>query len=245
MSYLYSLYQHPTKGSWGFSAPHNGKVRTAFVDARSQAATLSAIEPLKLAPTLSLLLRGGYSKVTLPHYLHLQNKLDVGVTGTFVTRHPDLGDALDGELVLFAAVPTGTDMTLVTADWKELLSGTDSTNDAARERWLLHCASITCYVPAMSHDPHGVMLLAQWAREEKLITVATRGSLPPASPLDARHAWRDFLTMWFETSRIEDAFDQLGWPLCEALSGIAHVQTTTSQGDGGDPWIDIANQAAF
>ncbi len=244
MSFLYNLYRHPTKGSWGFSAPHEGKVRTAFVDARNQAATLSVIEPLKLAPTLSLLLRGGYSKVTLPHYLHLQNTADVGVTGTFVTRHPDLGDALGGELVLFAAVPAGADMRGAVTGWEERLSGTDSTNDAAREQWLLHCAAVTCYVPAMSHDPHGVLLLAQWAREAKLITVAARGSLPPAAPQDARHEWRDFLTMWFETSRIDDAFDQLGWPLCEALSGIVPVQTSTLQG-GDDPWIDIANQAAF
>jgi hypothetical protein len=243
MSVLYNLYRHPEKGTWGFSTTQHGKVRTAFVDSRSNVLKRSEIEPLKLAPTLAGLLRGGYSKVASPQYLQVGSANGI-VTGAFVGRHPDLGELLAGELVLFAAIPQGTATPAIVETWAAILAASDSAKPDAREQWLQHCREVGSYFPAMSSEPHAALLVGQWAREARQAIVPSRGGVPIPAPKDARHEWRDFLTMWFELARIDEAFNDLGWPLAEALNLIPAIAAESPQG-GDDGWIDIASQAAF
>lgn len=148
MSYLYNVYSSPKKGQWGFTAVQDGAVRTAFVDGRDQQVTLETIAPIKLAPTLARLLRSGYRRETHPQYL-LQTTSDGMNTGRFVLKHPDLGEGLRGEMVLFAALPPQLQMVQAVDDWEEALRGADSPDQGARSAWLAHCRQASTYVPAM------------------------------------------------------------------------------------------------
>lgn len=243
MSYLYNVYRHPKKGQWGFTGAIDGEIRTAFVDGRDQQVTTDLITTIKFAPRLAKLLRSGYTRVSQPHYL-LQTTRDGLKTGSFVLRHPELGEDLRGDLVLFAALPPQLAMADVVNEWDSALSDADSPDEQARSAWLEHCAATATYVPAMSHDPHGVLLVAQWARENSLVLIAAKGSLPVASPKDARYAWREFLQHWFEPRSIDTALTQLGWPLRDALSAPVATEQTTLPG-GEDRWLDLTQQAAF
>lgn len=243
MSHLYNLYTHAEKGQWGFTAVIDGAVHTAFVDARDGAVTTATVQPMMLAPRLAALLRSGYRRDPQPQYLarSVEDGRDVG---RFQLRHPDLGDGLSGELILFAAVPPQLEMAEVVDTWRDALDGTDSPDHAARTKWLGHCERLTAYAPAMSHDAHGVLLVAQWARSNNLILVAAKGSLPAMAPKDGRYEWREYLLRWFTAQAIDSAMNQLGWALSDGLVAAAPPTTSTSP-DDGDHWIGLANQAAF
>jgi hypothetical protein len=181
--------------------------------------------------------------VSQPQYLLQENSGGLK-KGRFALRHPDLGEGLRGELVLFAALPPQTQMNDVVSEWESALSSADSPDHAARATWLEHCAAAASYVPAMSHDPHGVLLVAQWARENTLVLITAKGSLPTAAPKDARYEWRDYLRQWFEPDSIENALAHLGWPLREAVATPAPADNSTSP-DGDDQWLDLTQKAAF
>ena len=243
MSYLYNVYSSPKKGQWGFTAVQDGAVRTAFVDGRDQQVTLETIAPIKLAPTLARLLRSGYRRETHPQYL-LQTTTDGMNTGRFVLKHPDLGEGLRGEMVLFAALPPQLQMVQAVDEWEEALRGADSPDHGARAAWLAHCRQASTYAPAMSHDPHGPLIVAQWARQNSLVLIASQGSLPAASPKDARYEWREFLQQWFKPGLIDESLAQLGWPLREAMTASPPAELSTLP-EGEDRWLDLTHRAAF
>lgn len=242
MSILYNVYTHPVRGQWGFSTvTSENAVHTASVDPDGNV-TRGKLDPLKVAPVLQKHLRGGYQKSAQGKYLHLTVR-DGREHGEFVTQHPDLGRALEGERVFFVAVPEGIAATEVTAVWTDRLescSGKGRTRDA----WLKHCQQVTAYLPAMSQDAHAALLVAEWGRENDLMLVCEGAEVPPSPPSRQRHEWRAFLRRWFTESKVDDALAELGWPLNEALAAASTApgKTTTP---AGDEWTSLAQQASF
>jgi hypothetical protein len=238
MSYLYTTYQHPSKGGWGFTDVIDGSVHTAAVDGEG-GVTLGKLEPMKLGPELQRRIRGGYAKVTQPKYLHRVPR-NGKLAGEFVAQHPDLGRSLQGECILFVAIAPDTQMTETVADWERRLGNCDP--QPGREEWLEHCVNVTAYAPAMSNDPAAALVVAQWAHDDKLILVANAGTAPAGAPSAERHNWRTYLTNWFALEQIDQALTDLGWPLAEGLNA-SPVATTTTVPEGS--WLQLAQQVTF
>lgn len=237
MSYLYSTYQHPSKGAWGFTEVIDGTVHTALVNADGEV-SLGQVEPMKLGPELQRRIRGGYAKVTQPKYL-LRSAREGRLVGEFVAQHPDLGRALQGECLLFVAIAAGTPMREIANKWEITLGNCDSA--PGRSEWLEHCANVTAYVPALSNDVAATLLVAQWAHDNNLVLVANAGTAPLGSPSAERHSWRSYLSSWFALAQIDEALTDLGWSLAEGLA-VAPVAPTTSTETG---WLKSAQQISF
>lgn len=238
MSYLYTTYQHPSKGSWGFTEVIGGAVHTAAVDSNGEV-TLGKLEPMKLGPELQRRIRGGYAKVTQPKYLHRAAR-NGKLTGEFVAQHPDLGRALQGECILFVAIAPDTQMAETVVEWEHRLGNCDPY--AGRSEWLEHCQNVTAYAPAMSNDPAATLVVAQWAHDNKLILVANAGMAPTGAPSVERHNWRTYLSQWFALEQIDQALTELGWSLAEGLN-VAPVAPTKSVPEGS--WLQLAQQVTF
>ena len=245
MSALYQVHRHPALGQWGFSGIEDGQILTAFIDPRDQQLTRGAIAPLQLAAALARLQRAGFQRAAQAHYLQ-QAGPDLQ-TGRFVLRHPELGADLAGELVLFAVCTDALDMTEVAAQWEAALADADSPDHRARAAWLAHCARARTYVPAMSHDAHGVLLVAQWARDHALVLLPSKGSIPAEAPHRGRDDWHAFLQPWFAPAAINTAMTQLGWSsevvAPAVLPAVATDISTLPAGE--DRWLDLARRAAF
>jgi hypothetical protein len=243
MSHLYSVYEHPQRGRWGFTAlTAEGDVKSAFVAAQDQQVVLKAMQPLQVAPAIARLVRSGYTKLAQMQYLYVRDSGGRQL-GEFGIKHPDLVKLQDGESIFFTTLPA-IDMGLVVEQWRAQLDNTNGACGPARERWLKHCAGATAYGPAPSTDVGAALVVAQWARENKQVLVASKGDVPAGEPRLARHDWRVFLQQWFTSEVIDTAFSQLGWSLSEALEVPARAATSICP-DGGDSWIEIASQAGF
>lgn len=238
MSHVYTVYSHSKEGDWGFSALTGaGKVKTAFIAQETRAVTVKDLEPLMVAPAIQKLLRKGYTKVQKPKYLHVQLE-----TGEFVDKHPDLGQHLGFGCVLFAGAPAQTDMNALVDEWADQLDGTSDAS-ALRDAWLRHCRTVTTYVPAVDNgDVYAALLVAQWARDNNLVLMASKGTLPLKSPKTQRYEWREFLQEWFNRNCIDRALTELGWPLAGALCA-PEATPSTKPDDAG--WLAVAQQAAF
>lgn len=240
MSYLYSIYLHPQKGSWGFTDVIEGAVHTAAI-APDGAVTRAKVEPLKLGPELQRRIRGGYARVAQAKYLHEINT-EGGARGEFVTQHPDLGADLQGDCLLFVAIVPSIDMRGAVEEWTRRMDVLADSH--ARDRWLEHCAAVTAYVPAMSIDPGSVLVVAQWAHDHNLVLVANAGTAPRGAPSAERHNWRAYLSEWFALPQIDQALADLGWPLSEGLN-LPKAAETTQTTAGAPTWMESAQQISF
>jgi len=244
VSNVYNVYAH-ARGQWGFTDTcDDGRVQTAFIDARDARVTLAAVDPIKVAPLLQRKLREGYQKVAQPKYLHLKpDPQGGGQTGMFVVQHPDLGLDFQGARIYFVAVPKGMQMHDVVHAWAQKLEACES-EPTGIESWLHHCSGCTTYVPAFSDDVHAALLLAQWARQNNLVLVAQRPNVPDSTPEKQPYAWREYLAHWFTLNDIDRALDGLGWSLRDAITcGPAATEPTGPVSEG--EWKALAQQAAF
>jgi hypothetical protein len=243
MSVVYNVYTHPTQGAWGFSALNaHGLVSTAFIDPSTGLVSVKDLEPLKVAPAIQRLVRKGFTKVVHGKYLHVVAR-DGARFGEFVVKHPDLGEHLGVECVMFAGVPSETDMAVMASEWSSRLAEA-SGGDLGRRTWLEHVAAVSTYVPVFaSGDAHAALLVAQWARENNLVLMANKGTLPIGAPQERRYEWRTFLREWFDPAGVDRAFAELDWPLAGALSVEPEAQASDKPNDAG--LLAIAQQAAF
>lgn len=244
MSHLYSVYRHPSKGSWGYTEVLAGVVHTALVSGDGEV-TVGKIEPVKLGPELQRRVRGGFSRVAQPKYLH-RTERDGKLVAEFVSQHPDLGSELGGECVMFIAIAPGTSMEEVVSEWRQRLEGCE---DAPwRGNWLGHCARVTCYVPVLDTDVAAALVATQWAHDSKFVLVANGSAAPIAAPSTDRHQWRAYLAQWFPLPKIDRALDDLGWSLAGGLvphntDTAAIVSLTTPAGESN--WFQSAQQISF
>ncbi len=243
MSQVYTVYAHPTEGAWGFSGlTPSGSVSTAYIEAATHAVLVKDIEPLKVAPAIQKLLRKGFTKVAQAKYLYARAS-DGACRGEFVSKHPDLGQQLGVECLMFAGVPTQVDMRELARDF-ELRLADASGGDHQRQVWLQHVSSVSTYMPVFNNgDAHAALLVAQWAREECLVLMTNKGSLPFGSAKEQRYEWRNFLQEWFDRTCIDRAFSELGWPLAGALCVAREANSSTDPDAGG--WLAMAQQVAF
>lgn len=242
MSHLFNVYSHAQGACWGFTAePVAGKVLTAFIDPRNNQVSMESLDPVRLAPAITKMVRSGYKKETNPKYL----MTPPGATGQgqFVTQHPDLGAALDGERLFFVAKPSGINMDILVEDWQYRLAQCKSA--AGRHDWLAHCRAATHYVPAMSTDAPATLLVAHWAKENNLAMVLEKeGDFPTKGPDEQRHSWRQYLSGSFSDDDLVEAFEDLHWPLHQAL--VVPTSTTTSAPVAANAhWLSLAQQASF
>lgn len=245
MSYLYQVYAHPTRGQWGFTpAAVDGQVRTASVDANSGRVSVQSLPPIKVGAAISEHVRRGYQRVVQPKYL-LSRMNDTGSTvGEFVSQHPDLGAALEGTRIYFAAIPDGTDMKAVAAHLRVQLDATEAT-PRTRDAWLHHCEVVTSYAPAMSNDIAAALVLAEWALGNRAILVPEGGTPPDRPPSSKPHQWREYLSQWASPDQVGEALEALGWPLSAAIALPARSAPTSTDAAESPGWLDLAQQVSF
>ena len=244
MSAAYSVYAHPKGGFWGFVPPAaDGAAQVASI-AETGLTTVATVSAVRLAAMIQDKVRQGYTKVAQPKYL--STRVEDGVLiGEFISAHPDLlTDALQGTQLFFVALPRSVDVTETVDGWCQLLEG--APGDAiARSHWLKHCMRVTTYLPVLSCDPTGVLVVANWARQAAHSIVAVQPQpMPSGLPKDQRHDWRGYLRNWCDDSVVIDAFEFLEWPLSGFLEtpAAAHQQQPAAQ---HDDWFAASQRLTF
>jgi hypothetical protein len=243
MSTAYCVYSHSKGGYWGFIPPEaDGATEVASISPKGVTA-VTTVSAVRLAAVIQDKVRQGYTRLSQPKYL--STRVEAGVLiGEFVSAHPDLlTQQLQGTQLFFVALPRSIDVVATVDGWCRTLDGAPG-NAIDRGAWLKHCFRVTTYLPALSCDPTGVLVVADWARSSGLPLVAVDPqALPAGRPADARHEWRSYLLNWCEERTVNEALEFLGWPLSDFLQGRAATEKTTTA-HAGD-WLVAAQQFTF
>ncbi len=242
MSELYTIYQHPERGDWGFARAAGGqKVRTAAVE-RAGRLRIVDVHPVRLGAMLQDKVRSGFKQLPQPKYLHVAGEGDA-LQGEFVTEHPDLRVVhLHGERIFFVAIPSNGDVGELVASWRQALDDAPGPAEHEREAWLQHCSRATQYVPALSNDPSAALVVAQWAKSGGHPMVAGEICLPTGAPEKQRYEWRAYLANWMKADLVAEALAHLGWPLHEVLAVTPAPVTTT---ESAEDWFQTSQQCSF
>ena len=242
MSELYTIYQHPERGDWGFARAAGGqKVRTAAVE-RAGRLRIVDVHPVRLGAMLQDKVRSGFKQLPQPKYLHVAGEGDA-LQGEFVTEHPDLRVVhLHGERIFFVAMPSNGDVGELVASWRQALDDAPGPAEHEREAWLQHCSRATQYLSALSNDPSAALVVAQWAKNGGHPMVAGEICLPTGAPEKQRYEWRAYLANWMKADLVAEALAHLGWPLHEVLAVPPALVTTT---ESAEDWFQTSQQCSF
>lgn len=239
----YTVYQHPTKGSWGFTKPVAGKNAHVVQLALDGTAKLSEVNAVALARVIQRLARDGFKPVTQPKYL--KASVEGGVLrGQLQADHPDLDMGYEGWNLLFFVPVSGCDVPVMAESFASDLDGCPR-GGPVRDRWLKFAGRVATYLPVIREaGPCEALVAAQWAFTHGLVPISmTEHRMPTAAPAVARYDWRGYLAKFWPDREVVEAFEALDWPLHEQLAVTPAAPTT--EGISEPDWLTDAQQHTF
>ena len=239
MSELFEVYQHSTKGAWGFTVKTQQVHTVRVEEEKFEQGTVAAH---KLPGEISKRLRMGFTKLPRAKYFKVLKTLEGNHVGSFVDQHPEL--TVNGGMVLFTPLSSSDNLLELSQKWEVLVEKTDAPAVAVAD-WMASIESATQYIVAPATHPAFALVLADWAIENKRLLLTDADNAPKQQPKKVPKEWEDWLAKSFQsTQTIRSALEQLGWSLRDALM-CNEVSISETKANASDSWFTDASFAAF